>query len=188
MKRWSLVAAAVLAFVAWPATGRPADSATGNPSRRLDRIGMRTISFWHITMSGSPLVSEWQIARNGEGTFRTIEGRYEKRKWHGTNVTRRFSAGPGGFQQIAGLLQEAEKFAGGEFPCDEISYSDSPQGMVTWVRGGTTRKLEFDQGCPSKAARRIFDRMDKAEKLVTSWGAKGRIVRSEAVSDPAKVE
>jgi hypothetical protein len=143
---------------------------------------MRSSSFWHSATTGAPFVSEWKIYRNGEGSFRSVEaGRDERNMFHQNVVTRRLSVGRSGFRRIEGLLLPAQRYAAGGLPCGGVPYTDSTLGTVSWTRGGTIRRLKFDQGCPGKIATKIFRRLDKAEALVAKWGAKGAIVQIEAL-------
>ena len=152
----------------------------------VERIEMRTTSFWHSATTGSPFVSEWRIDRTGEVHFRSIEVTRDRRNVLRQNdVTRRYSAGQSGFQRIEALFRPVERFAaGGKVPCSEVPYTDSAVGSVSWIRGSVTNRIAFDQGCPTAFAKRVFRRLQRGEALIGAWASKGRIVRSAAMADP----
>jgi hypothetical protein len=155
------------------------------PQAPIDRIEMETRSFWFaLGPEGTDFVSSWRIDANGTGLFRSVEAQRVGDVFERRDVVRRIFVGRTGFRRIAALLAPAEgQIEDGRIRCDEVPYTYSPHGYIAWTRGGAVTRAEYNQGCPSTAARRIFARMDEAEKLMSAWGAKGRIVSSERLPD-----
>ncbi len=151
----------------------------------LASIEMDTRSFWYaLSAAGTDFVSSWQISADGTGRFRTVEWKRVGNIFKRSDVVRAIAVGRSGFRRIEALLRPAERHAGaGALPCDEVPYTDSSRGTISWARGGVTRRITYDQGCPSKDARRIFKRMSEAEKLMAAWAANGPIISSDPLPD-----
>lgn len=126
-----------------------------------DQILSRTSSW------GRPILS-WGINEDGSGWVTSTRQGATFSEF--TLITRRWDATEGRYKAVKGALKEAQRYAGRNIPCS-LALTDGPYGDVTWRTNGVSKTLPVQYGCMSRAADRIYERLDKVSAEVQAWAA-----------------
>lgn len=142
----------------------------------LESVSVQTNSW------GKP-VTDWTLARSGEGRYsfsRDVEGG----TFHDYDfVTKRVAGSAADFAEVAGLLDRARAHAGGEIPCRH-EISDGIYGRIAWTEAGETKEVKFNFGCLSAEANLIYRRLYGAQGHVKALAEKGEVLEIREVRRP----
>ena len=155
-----LIAVLLVAAAAPGDGGRLAPEA---PAARPDAFSLE-LNYW-----GNPMIS-WRVGSDGKGEYRLAAQAPSGRFQDYDVSTRRFDAGPAGFERVHTILDDVARRAPPELPCHD-QVTDMPYGQVNWHRGSAMAGLGFNLGCRDDLAQQIMARLREATALVESWAS-----------------
>lgn len=103
---------------------------------------------------GNP-TSSWSVSRSGQGRYRS------------DGETQTFPVSAAQFEEIRDIFRPYESR---RFECRRL-ITDGPYGHVIWSsrEGQEDQRTTFDAGCVSGDADDLFERLDRADRLIASW-------------------
>ena len=134
--------------------------------------------------SWGKLLESWTIKADGTGeVITTSNDPRGPGSEAGVRSRQRLAPDPARYRRLEQVLQPAKQFAGRELPCGDRMF-DLPYGEVAWRNAGRERRLAFDSGCSSAAAKRVLASLKAANELVGQWAAEVPKIQDDRAQPP----
>lgn len=179
---FALASAALFHGVAASAAepGKIAESPQAVNADSANEAGPWTTIAFEMRSWGKPL-SSWGIIPGGSGSWTETITRPEAAMGAYSLAYHEIEAGDAGWRELASITARLPDPAPDFEKCANFM-TDLPYGTIRLTRGATTIEIAWNSGCTDPGYLAFLDTLQAADRLVTSWGKAGKIIRTEEVT------